>query len=214
MQRKAAEEGGLLLIKPPPPEFGPSGLSPSLWLIGVPCLEVRPRSHLAGCICGRGRETPPPPTPTQCHRDTPGLLVRFPDPHPPEQCPRTRLRASPCHTQTRDHSLPQLPSHTYLLPPSLSLPRFCLVTERHLGTLPRLELASCTVPRNLRRQAEPPAARLCLANNPLMSLQKKKNQNRGAEGGRQQSFKSSVSLLHPSKICLPNEIQGWGAGGP
>lgn len=142
----------------------PSGLSPSLWLIWFP-----PKSDPFGqqpprAGSGRCPELPPPPPTTRPHPPpgATGTLAGLPVPSPTPALligyPRTCLRISPCHTQPWDHSLPQLPNHTYLFPPSLPLPRFCLVTERHLGTLPRLELASCTVPRNLRQSGR--AARL------------------------------------------------------
>lgn len=107
--------------------------------------------HLSGWICGC---CPVPLLPPARDKGSlPGLPVRSPDIGPPELMPPTCLLWSPAPRATPfpDHSLPQLPNHTYLLPPSLPLPCFCLVTERHLGMLPRLELANCTVPRNVRQ---------------------------------------------------------------
>lgn len=100
-----------------------------LWLLACnfPCPYPHPVPHSLAC---------------QCILLTPALLIG---------APGRVSNSSPRHTQTQDHALPQRPHHTYLFPPSLPLPGFCLVTERHLGTLPRLKLASCTVPRNLRQ---------------------------------------------------------------
>lgn len=139
----------------------PSGLSPSLRLLQVPPKSDPQVSSLPGCLWGSCPELPchPPPPPTpRATGPNPGLPVLAPDTRPLDRMPQDMPPRLPRHTQARDHSLPQLPSHTYLFPPSLPLPRFCLVTERHLGTLPRLELASCTVPRNLRQSGR--AARL------------------------------------------------------
>lgn len=148
----------------------PSRPTPSFffWLIQVP-----PKSDPSGgCLPGRiSGCCPGTPTPPSATGTLPGLSVSPPDTCPLDPRPRAEPPVSPRHAQARDHSLPQLPNHTYLLPPSLPLPRFCLVTERHLGTLPRLELESCTVPRNLS-QAEPPGCQVMLGKQPADVISK------------------------------------------
>lgn len=145
-------------LKPPPPSARPSGL----FLCLAHSVPSQVRTPSFGSLSGwiRGCCPVPPPPPGSAKGTLPGLPVFSPDIRPLELMPPTCLLSSPAPhaTPCPDHSLPRLPNHTYLLPPSLPLPCFCLVTERHLGMLPRLELASCTVPRNLRQSGR--AARL------------------------------------------------------
>lgn len=101
---------------------------------------------------------------------------------------------------------PLLPNHTYLLPPSLPLPCFCLVTERHLGMLPRLELASCTVPRNLRQSGR--AARL-----PGYAWQTdviSENPGKGKGPASNHLFVLSFSKKKKKKSFFLMKLGGWG----
>lgn len=149
-----------MLIKAPlslPSSSRPSGLSPSRGLIWFPP-RSDPFGHHPQAESVAAALHPPLPCPHPVPQGHSLARQCVPDARPLPRMTRTCLHVSPRHTRPRDHSLPQLPNRTYLLPPSLPLPRFCLVTERHLGTLPRLELASRTVPRNLRQSGR--AARL------------------------------------------------------
>lgn len=187
----------------------PSGLSPSLWLLRFP-LKSDPSGHHPGCMCGCCPPLPAASTqghrdsPCQCAPPTPALLIG---------CPRTCLYISPRQPSPGPLSPPAPQPHI----PSFSLspsPSFLLshgTSPWHAATAGAGELHGPQKSQAVRQSRQ--AARLCLANKPLMSFQKTKV---GVEGKRH-SFKSSVFpsffLLAKCFFLVKHGGRGWGWGG-
>lgn len=200
---------GLMLLKaflqPPPPSARPSGLF--LCLAHLVPSEVRTPSFgsLSGWICGC---CPVPPAPPGSTKGTlPGLPVFSPDIRPLELMPPTCLLSSPAPhaTPCPAHSLPPAPQPHI---PSSSLspsPLFLLshgTSPWHAATAGAGELHGPQKSQAVRQSRQ--AARLCLANTPLMSFQKTR--------GRERAWLQIIcfSFLLEKKKILPNET--WGLG--
>lgn len=170
--------------------------------------HLRPGSFrcLPGWVCGCRPVTPsprPPPQPVPQAHSLACPCVRTssgPGPMPQDMPPRLPVPHPDPGPLSPPAPQPHIPFSSLSPSPSFLLSHG--TSPWHAATAGAGELHGPQKSQAVRQSRR--AARLCLANTPLMSFQKTKG------GGKRHSFKSSVSPSS-SKIFLPNET--W-AGGP
>lgn len=157
----------------------PSGLSLCLAHLVPSQVRTPPFGNLSGWICGCCPVPPPPPG--SAKGTLPFLPVCFPDIRPLELMPPDmppQLPGSPCHTLPRPLTPPAPQPHI----PSSSLspsPLFLLshgTSPWHAATAGAGKLHGPQKSQAVRQSRQ--AARLCLANTPLMSFQKARGRGR------------------------------------
>lgn len=158
----------------------PSGLSPSLWLIRFPS-KSDPFGRLPGWICGCRPLTPPsiPPHPVPQGHSL-ACQVSSPDTRPLDQMPQDKPPCLPMPHPDPGPLSPPVPQPHIPFSSLSPSPSFLLshgTSPWHAAMAGAGELHGPQKSQAVRQSRQ--AARLCLANNPLMSFQKARGEEKG-----------------------------------